>query len=99
MKTFEKIYHVVSKIPKGKIMTYAQVAHEVGITNPRVVGFAMRINKDTQKVPCHRVVGSDGKLRGYAFGGISHKKEILEQEGVTFLDAHTVNISKHTFTV
>lgn len=94
MKTFERIYKIVSRIPKGKVLTYKKVAELAGIKNPRVVGFAMHSNKDTKLVPCHRVVGSTGKLTGYARGGIKRKKEILEKEGVHFLDNQTVDLTK-----
>lgn len=73
-------------------MTYKQVAILSGITNPRIVGFALHANKDPQTIPCHRVVNVKGKLTGYAFGGILKKKEILEKEGVIFCDNETVNI-------
>ena len=88
---FEQIYEIVSTIPKGKVMTYKQVATLVE-TTPRVVGFAMAGNKDTGKVPCHRVIDSLGKLRGYGFGGVNVKKQLLEQEGVKFLDAETIDL-------
>jgi methylated-DNA-protein-cysteine methyltransferase related protein len=94
VKTFEKIYKIVSHIPKGKVMTYKKVAELAGIKNARVVGFAMHSNKDTKLVPCHRVVGSDGRLIGYARGGIIRKKEILQNEGVQFLDNQTVDLTK-----
>ena len=91
MNTFQTIYTVVAKIPKGKVMTYKQVA-DIVKTTPRVVGFAMAGNKDTGKVPCHRVIDSKGKLRGYGFGGIKVKKQLLEQEGVAFLDSETIDL-------
>lgn len=97
MKTFEKIYKIVSHIPKGKVLTYKRVAELAGIKNPRVVGFAMYSNKDLKHVPCHRVVGSNGKLTGYARGGIEKKKEILEKEGVYFLDNQTVDLNKSLY--
>lgn len=93
MKPFEKIYNVVAKIPKGKVMTYGQVAKLSGIDNARVVGFAMRSNKDFEAVPCHRVVGKNGQLTGYAKGGVDNKRVILEEEGVSFLDKNTVDLS------
>lgn len=101
MNTFEKIYAIVSTIPKGKVMTYKQVAVLTGI-NPldggaRVVGFALRANKNPKTIPCHRVVGSSGKLTGYAFGGIEEKKKILQNEGVLFLDNETVNIQQSVY--
>jgi methylated-DNA-protein-cysteine methyltransferase related protein len=101
VKAFEKVYKVVSKIPKGKVMTYKQVANAANIKTPfgpRIVGFAMNANKDTIKVPCHRVVGSNGKLTGYARGGIEKKKEILEKEGIGFFKNGSINLIKHRLT-
>lgn len=97
MKTFERIYKIVSRIPKGKVLTYKKVAELAGTKNARVVGFAMHSNKDFEHVPCHRVVGSTGKLTGYARGGIKRKKEILEKEDVYFLDDQTVDLTKSLF--
>ena len=101
MNSFEKIYKVVSKIPKGKVLTYKEVGKLAGINppagGPRVVGFAMYANKDIIKVPCHRVVGSNGKLTGYARGGIIKKAQILKKEGVKFLDKDTVDLEKSFF--
>lgn len=95
MKPFDRIYQVVAKIPQGKVMTYGQVAKLAGINNPRIVGFAMRTNKDTKKVPCHRVISSDGTLKGYTYGGIEKKKELLEKEGISFVNEQTVNLHKN----
>lgn len=95
--TFQKIYKVVSKIPKGKVMTYKQVSIAAGVKNARVVGFAMRSNKDTDTVPCHRVISSDGELRGYTYGGITRKKEILKDEGVQFLTNTAVDLEKSLY--
>ena len=69
-KTFySKIYRVVKKIPKGKVLTYKQVAKLAGSPKAyRAVGSAMRLNPDLKNIPCHRVVRSDGKLGGYAYG-------------------------------
>lgn len=77
---------VVASIPKGKVATYGQVAKLAGSPGAaRAVGSIMRTNKDTQSVPCHRVVGSTGTLTGYAYGnGVSTKKKLLSTEGVAF---------------
>lgn len=75
-------------IPKGEVMTYKQVA-EIAETTPNVVGFALHANKDPQKIPCHRVIKSNGTLaKGYAFGGLKKQKQILEKEGVVFYRDH-----------
>jgi methylated-DNA-protein-cysteine methyltransferase-like protein len=95
MKTFDKIYKIVSKIPKGKVLTYKRVALLSGVKNPRVVGFALHANKNPDQVPCHRVVKSDGFLaKGYAFGGIKAQEEKLKKEGVVFLTKNKVDLSK-----
>jgi len=87
MKSFrDKVYEITNKIPKGKVATYGQIAKLAG--NPkaaRAVGFFMKINPDAPRTPCHRVVGSSGKLTGYsADGGIPTKKKMLLEEGVHF---------------
>ena len=97
MNSFERIYKIVSKIPKGKVLTYKKVAEISGVKNARVVGFAMHANKDFVKVPCHRVVGSNGKLTGYARGGITKKGEMLKREGVKFLDSNIVDLEKSLY--
>lgn len=85
----EKVYEVLRKVPKGKVVTYGQLAGLAG--NPRAaraVGMAMRTNPDIPATPCHRVVASDGSLTGYSAGqGVSTKKKMLEGEGVFFKGA------------
>lgn len=77
----EKVYAVVAKIPKGKTMTYKEVAAKIGMPNAaRAVGNALNKNPDTTRVPCHRVVRSDGTVGGYAWG-TERKAKILKAEG------------------
>lgn len=86
MTTFEKIYEVVKTIPKGKVMSYGQVAFLAG--NPhwsRVVGYALHANPEPGVIPCHRVVMKDGSVSpGFAFGGSEIQRQLLESEGVVF---------------
>ena len=81
MKTFtDKVRAIVAKIPEGKTMTYKQVATKAGSPKAaRAVGMIMRANYDTG-IPCHRVIGSDGRMRGYNRGGIEAKKALLQKE-------------------
>ena len=81
-KTFaEKVRDIVRKIPKGKSMTYKQVAAKAGNSNAsRAVGAIMRTNFDPT-IPCHRVVHSNGTIGNYNRGGPARKREILMQEG------------------
>jgi methylated-DNA-[protein]-cysteine S-methyltransferase len=77
------VWQALREIPYGSTMTYRQVAEEVG--NPkavRAVGSANSRNPISIIVPCHRVVGSDGKLVGYA-GGFSAKRWLLDHERAT----------------
>lgn len=79
----KKVYAVVRRIPRGKTLSYKQVATRAG--NPRAaraVGTLMAKNYDP-KVPCHRVVKSDGTVGGYNRGGPGRKVELLlkEQKG------------------
>lgn len=97
MNTFQAVYKAVAKIPRGKVTTYGTVAKYVGITNPRVVGYALHVNKDPDNTPCHRVVNKQGELAsGFAFGGLRIQKQLLEQEGITFEDGK-VKLGKHFF--
>jgi len=90
----EKIYKLTKQIPKGKVVTYAQLARLAG--NPkaaRVVGLLMRNNLYAPQVPCHRVVGADGSLVGYSAGkGIITKIEMLKKERVKF-KGNKINLS------
>ncbi|OGK33151.1 hypothetical protein A3E10_01110 [Candidatus Roizmanbacteria bacterium RIFCSPHIGHO2_12_FULL_37_23] len=84
---YAKVYAVVSKIPKGKVATYQQVARLAGNSKAfRAVGTAMKNNPDMKTIPCHRVVGSDGRMHGYSAGeGVNTKITMLTDEGVTFV--------------
>ncbi len=80
----QKVLDIVSKIPKGKTMSYAQVAKNAGSKGAgRAVGSIMKKNFN-QNVPCHRVICSNGKLGQYNRGGELRKKELLLSEGVVF---------------
>lgn len=82
MKSFaDKVRDVVRKIPRGKTMTYKQVAAKAGNPNAaRAVGAVMRTNF-LPDVPRHRVIRSDGGLGDYNRGGAKKKREILIKEG------------------
>lgn len=77
----EQVKATVRKIPKGKTLTYKEVAVAVGApTAARAVAQVMAKNFDPT-VPCHRVVRSDGTLGGYNRGGEVAKRAILHAEG------------------
>ena len=97
MSVFKKIYTVVSKIPKGKVATYGQIALLAG--NPhwaRVVGYALHVNPEPFIIPCHRVVNREGRIaESFVFGGGDAQRVLLENEGIIFeADGH-IDLSKY----
>jgi methylated-DNA-[protein]-cysteine S-methyltransferase len=82
----EDVYNLLQKIPAGKVSTYGDLAKALG--NPsasRTIGRILGENPNPIEVPCHRVVMSDGKVGGYAYG-TARKRQLLEKEGVSFLN-------------
>ncbi|MBC6368774.1 methylated-DNA--[protein]-cysteine S-methyltransferase [Algoriphagus sp. AK58] len=79
-----KVWMEVAKIPFGQTTTYMKLSQKLG--NPaaiRAVGAAIGANPILVILPCHRILGSDGSLTGYA-GGLDRKKALLELEGHGF---------------
>lgn len=86
----EKVYKIVKKIPEGKVKTYKEVAKLAGFPGAwRAVGNILRHSAELSrshknknpKIPCHRVIKSDGKIGGYN-RGTKKKTALLKKEGV-----------------
>ena len=81
-----KVWNYLKTIPKGKVKTYKQVA--IGINRPksaRAVANACAKNPYAPKIPCHRVIRTDGSIGGYSGkNGIKTKKNLLKLEGYLF---------------
>lgn len=91
----EKVYEIVSKIPKGKVTTYGSIGKLLHMS-PRTVGTALHLNPYEGEVPCHRVVNRDGRIApGFAFGGLGAQRKLLEKEGVAFIDDTHVDMKIH----
>ena len=77
-----KVWNYLKKIPRGKVKTYSEVAKSIGKPLAvRAVANAIGKNPYAPKIPCHRVIRSDGKLGGYSGkGGIKKKAELLKAE-------------------
>ncbi|HSE56653.1 MAG TPA: MGMT family protein [Candidatus Paceibacterota bacterium] len=76
----ERVLAIVAKIPKGKTLTYGQVAALAGSPNAaRAVGTIMKSNY-LPHVPCHRVIRADGKIGDYNRGGAAAKEALLRKE-------------------
>lgn len=82
----QAIWHALTRQPYGVTTTYSELAHQIGRANAvRAVGAAVGRNPISVIVPCHRVVGSDGSLTGYA-GGLERKIKLLRLEGAPLSD-------------
>ena len=79
-----KVWNAISKIPKGKVKTYKELARSIRKPRAsRAVANACGKNPFPIKIPCHRVIRSDGRLGGYSGkGGIKTKRKLLRNEGV-----------------
>ena len=78
----DNLYKIVRLVPKGKVTTYKSIAAAIGSPRAsRAVANALAGNFDP-KVPCHRVVRSDGRVGGYNRGGPAAKAKLLRSEGV-----------------
>ena len=79
-----KVWNYLKRIPKGKVKSYLEVAKAIGKPKAfRAVANAVGKNPYPPKIPCHRVIRSDGNLGGYSGkGGINEKKRLLKLENV-----------------
>jgi len=79
-----KVWLYLKKIPRGKVKTYSEVAKAIGKPLAvRAVANAIAKNPYSPRIPCHRVIRSDGSLGGYSGkGGVKTKKFLLKKEGV-----------------
>jgi len=77
----QRVWKELQLIGFGEIASYGQIAHRLGMTNAasRAVGLANGRNPIPIVIPCHRVIGADGSLTGYA-GGLERKQTLLELE-------------------
>ena len=85
-----RVYDACSRIPRGRVATYASLAGVLGCRSPRAVGQALRRNPFAPEVPCHRVIRADLGIGGYSGatdgGKIDRKLKLLAAEGVLFAE-------------
>jgi len=95
---WKETYDLVAQVQEGQVTTYGEVAKALGdIVASRFVGLAMSRNEDIERVPCRRVVQSDGYVGGYTGGGPEKKIELLRGEGVEISGPRVVNLDKILF--
>jgi methylated-DNA-[protein]-cysteine S-methyltransferase len=84
------VYKLLIRIPNGKVTTYGAIAKHLGNKKlARSVGKILHNNPNPIIVPCHKVVFSNGKIGGYAFG-LKMKKNLLKKEGIIILKDGTI---------
>ena len=78
------VWNELKNIPKGEVRTYKEIAFAIGKPNSaRAAANACGKNPTPIKIPCHRVIRSDGSLGGYSGkGGVSTKRKLLKREGI-----------------
>ena len=92
-----KVWRATKKIPKGKITTYKLLANAINKPKAyRAVGSALNKNPYAPKVPCHRVIKSDGSLGGFAQGK-KRKISLLKKEGFKITKEKIHGFKKHLF--
>ena len=79
-----RVWDVLLTIPYGHTMTYGEIAKALGCRSCQAIGGAVGHNPISLIIPCHRVVGADGSLTGYA-GGVDKKRRLLEMEQAGFV--------------
>lgn len=92
----KQVYEFLKTIPKGKVVTYGQIAEYLGNKKlARTVGNILHKNPDGDKYPCYKVVNSKGYLsKNYSFGGIKKQKEKLEADGIVVTN-YKVDLEKY----
>ena len=97
MSFSEKVWNLTNKIPKGNVTTYKVIGDKLGSKAYRAVGTALKNNPFAPKVPCHRVVNSNGLVGSYK--GIKNNKEkikLLRKEGIEIKD-NKIDFKKYLF--
>lgn len=92
-----RVYEALCAVPRGRVITYAALARQIGCRSPRAVGQALRANPFAPQVPCHRVIASDltpGGFFGKKSGAqLARKLHLLAAEGIHFQNNHLTNPS------
>ncbi len=98
MNLYDYFYNLVMQIPPGRVSTYGALAKALGdIRASRACGVMLSQNPDPPRIPCHRVVMSDGSLGGFTHPeGVKRKIELLKKEGVEVKNGKIVNFT-HVF--
>lgn len=90
----EAVLEMLKQVPAGQVTTYSELARAIGRPRAmRAVGNALNKNPNAPKVPCQRVVKSDGYIGGFA-GGVKKKIELLRRGGIEVKNGKVVNFNE-----
>ena len=93
---YRRIYRAVERVPRGRVVTYGQIARAVTGATPRVVGYAMAALPDRSEVPWHRVVNHRGGISPRSGGdGAWLQRALLEAEGIRFRDNGCMDLERY----
>ena len=92
----EKVWKLCRRIPKGKVSTYKEIAKRLNTKAYRAVGNALNKNPYAPKVPCHRVVNTNGNLGGFTTG-TKKKISLLKKEGIQVKNSKITDFEKKLF--
>ena len=97
MEIKEKVYELLRRIPKGKVVTYGQIADYLGNRSlSRVVGNILHNNPEPIITPCHRVVNAKGEVAAnFGFGGGEVQRRLLQEEGIIFEPDGRIDLKKY----
>jgi methylated-DNA-protein-cysteine methyltransferase-like protein len=97
---FQQVYEIVARIPKGKVVTYGQIATALGDPRQaRTVGWALHSAPEWSDIPWHRVVNSSGGISTcHAIGGLNTQRKLLEDEGIIFDEDGCLDLERYRWT-
>lgn len=96
----DQCYQLLKQVPKGRVTTYKIIANKLGKKCYRLIGQIMAKNQNAPKVPCHRVVKSDGRIGGYMGdlkSKIDQKITLLKQENIEVKDNKILNFKQKIY--
>ena len=97
MELKKRVYNKLKGVPKGKVITYKEIARAVNSKAYRFVGMCMKHNKDPKNIPCYKVVKSNGEIGNYsAPGGINKKISLLKLDGIRVTNKR-VNLKRYGY--
>ena len=95
---YEKVYEKLRKVPRGRVVTYKELARSLNSKAYRAVGSAMGKNPFAPSVPCHRVVKNNGEIGNFSGkGGVKAKIRLLEKEGVKIKNNRIIDFENVLF--